>query len=652
MESITRPVQPTRSARFGAFELDLKAGELRKNNRKIRLQNQPFQILVLLLEGAGEVITREEIRQRLWPDDMIVEFGHSVDTAMKKLRQALGDDADKPRYIETLPRRGYRWLVPIEWVGTSTVGSPATVGPLGVSQTAGVEQVPSGVPARDAVKEGQPWYSRASWHWLLIASLSVVFGLGLVEAIGPRTFKNWFQGPTAAPEIRSLAVLPLGNLSGDPRQEYFVDGMTEELIADLGQVSALRVISRTSVMTYKGTKKRLPEIARELGVDGVVEGSVLREGNQVRVTAQLIDARTDHHLWARNYVRDVTSVLALQGEVAQAIADEINANVTPQEQARLARVRPVNMEAQDLYLRGMLFLNTGDPKSAIDYFQKAIDKDPNYAQAHAALADSYGIVGEFGWVAYTEAFPKQRTEATRAIELDDALPEGHVELANAAMNLNWDWVTPAKEFHRALELNPNSAPSHWRYAVYLERTGRLPEAIAEVRRGMELDPVSSRSYSTAGATYYFARQYDQSLAQIRRASPRDYNLSEFIFHLGTIYVEKGMYAEAIREFQKLGDRPHALGHLGNAYARAGQVDAARKTISQVKEHVRNEGVGRYEIALVYAGLGKKDEAFTWLEEAYKAHDEGLTNLKIDPCVDPLRSEPRFRDLVRRVGLPP
>ncbi len=652
MEGGTKSVQ---SARFGAFELDLKAGELRKNNRKMRLQNQPFQILVILLEGGGEVVTREEIQKKLWSEDTIVEFGHSVDTAMKKLRQALGDDADRPRYIETLPRRGYRWLVPVEWVGTSAAGLPrtalagsqATDGASGNRQPAGVEQLRSQVPT-----ERQPWHNRASRRWLLTALVCVVLGLGLVATVDPGTFKSWFQGPTATPEIRSLAVLPLKNLSGDPKQEYFADGMTEELIADLGQVSALRVISRTSVMTYKGTKKRLPEIARELGVDGVVEGSVVREGNQARITVQLIDARTDHHLWARTYVRDLKSVLELQGEVAQEVADAIRIEVTPQEKTRLVRARPVNPEAQDLYLRGMLFSNTGHPESAIDYFQKAIDKDPNYAQAHAASADSYGIVGEYGWVAYSEAFSKQKTEAIRAIELDDALPEGHVELANAAMNLDWDWVTPAKEFHRALELNPNSASSHWRYAVYLERTGRLPEAIAEVRRGMALDPVSSRSYSTAGATYYFARQYDESLAQHRRAPPQDYNLSEFVFHFGTIYVEKGMYAEAIGEFQKLGDRPHALGHLGNAYARAGQVDAARKTISQVKEHVRNEGVGRYEIALVYAGLGKKDEAFTWLEEAYKAHDEGLTNLKIDPCLDPLRSDPRFGGLVRRVGLPP
>jgi TolB-like protein/Tfp pilus assembly protein PilF len=478
----------------------------------------------------------------------------------------------------------------------------------------------------------------------------VALGVGLFAVIGYAGFNKWFSGSQLQPEIRSIAILPLENLSGDPGQDYFADGMTEELIADLGQVSALRVISRTSAMSYKGTKKRLPEIARELAVEGVVEGSVLREGNQVRITAQLIDARTDRHLWAHTYIRDLTSVLALQGEVSQAIADEININVTPQEQARLARARPVNTEAQDLYLQGMLCLNAGDFKTAMGYFQKAVNKDPNSAQAHAALADSYGLMGESGWLPYTEAFVEQKTEAARAIELDASLPEGHVGLANAAMNLNWDWTTAEKEFRRAQELNPNSASIHERYAVYLERTGNLQEAMREVERGVELDPVSGRTFRDAAVTYYFSRRYDEALPLVRRAQALNISLPEYVFPLGDIYAEKGLYAEAIGEFLQLGDKPHALGHLGNTYARAGKVDAARKTILELEEHVRKDGLGRYEIALVYAGLGDRNEAFAWLEDSYKAHDEGLTHLKIDPCLDPLRSDPRFAGLLRRVGL--
>lgn len=406
-------------------------------------------------------------------------------------------------------------------------------------------------------------------------------------------------------------------------------------------------------MTYKGTKKTLPEIARELGVGAIVEGSVVRERNEVRITVQLIDARTDDHIWAHTYVRDLTSVLALQGEVAQAIADEISINVTPQEQERLARASPVNREAHDLYLQGIYLLNQGDPKSAVGYLQRAIDEDPSYARAHAALANGYGWLGDAGWLAYTEAFPRQKSEATKAIELDHSLPQGHAELANAVMNLSWDWTNAEKELQRALELNSNLASVHTTYAFYLQRLGRLPEAIAEVKQVLDLDPVSSRSFYSAGIVYYFARQYDQALSQLQKAHVLEPHPPNFLFPFesGAIYAQKGMYGKAVGEFQKLGDQPHALGHMGNVYARMQRVSEARATISKLEEHVKKNGIGRYEIALVYAGLGEKEEAFTWLEKSYDARDKGLTYLKIDPCVDPLRSDPRFDRLVQRVGLP-
>jgi TolB-like protein len=311
--------------------------------------------------------------------------------------------------------------------------------------------------------------------------------LVLLAIVGYWAFSN---RSGANREVRSIAILPLENLSGDPQQEYFADGMTDELITDLGQVSALRVISRTSVMTYKGTKKTLPQIARELGVDAVVEGSLLREGDQVRVTAQLIDARTDQHIWAQSYVRDLTSILALQGEVAQAIADQVSIRLTPQEQARLTRARPMNTEAQDLYLLGTHVLNTGEPRKAVEYLQESVDKEPGFAPAHAALANAYGWLGEAGWLAYNEAFVRQKAEASKAIEIDDALPEGHAELASAEMNLNWAWNTAEGELKRALALNPNFAAAHATYAFYLLRTGRTAEGLTEIKRDLELDPVS------------------------------------------------------------------------------------------------------------------------------------------------------------------
>jgi len=501
-----------------------------------------------------------------------------------------------------------------------------------------------------AARAAEPPRSSRKLRRLARVLAGVGLGLALIAAIGYLGFKRWYGDSNAQAEIRSVAILPLKNLSADPEQEYFADGMTEELINDLGQVSTLRVISLTSAMSYKGTTKNLPEIAHELSVDGVVEGGVLRDGNEVRISVQLIDARKDRPIWAHTYVRDLTSVLAWQGEVAQAIADQISINVTPQEQARLARSRPIDPVAQDLYLRGILQLDADDCKIAVDYFQKAVDKNPNYAQAHAALANCYGRMGESGRMAYKEAFSKQRAEATRAIELDDSLPEGHAELANTAMTLDWDWATAATEFHRALELNPNSASIHEKYAFYLVRTGRQPEALAEVQRGVDLDPVSWHSFHAEGFIYYFSHQYDQALSLILRVRALDINPPDWSFLLGDVYAEKGRYAEAIGEFLKSGNGADSLGHLGNAYARAGQVVAARRTIAQLQVHVQNNGVGRYEIALVYTGLGKKQEAFKWLEEAYDAHDVGLLYLKIDPCLDPLRSDPRFDNLMRRVGL--
>jgi TolB-like protein/Flp pilus assembly protein TadD len=496
---------------------------------------------------------------------------------------------------------------------------------------------------------GPPRSARKSRRMARVLA-GVGLGFVLTAAIAYLGFKRWYGNSNPQAEIRSVAILPLKNLSADPNQGYFADGMTEELINDLGQVSTLRVISLTSAMSYKGTTKNLPEIAHELAVDGVVEGGVLRDGNEVRISVQLIDARNDRPIWAHTYDRDLTSVLAWQGEVAQAIADQISINVTPQEQARLARSRPIDPAAQDLYLRGILQLDADDCKSAVDYFQKAVDKNPNYAQAHAALANCYGRMGESGRMAYMEAFSEQRTEATKAIELDDSLPEGHAELANTAMTLDWDWATAETEFHRALELNPNSASIHEKYAFYLVRTGRLAEALSEVQRGVDLDPVSWHSFHAEGFIYYFSHQYDQALSLIRRVRALDINPPDWSFLLGDVYAEKGRYAESISEFLKSGNGVDSLGHLGNAYARAGQVAAARKTIAQLEQHVQKNGVGRYEIALVYAGLGKKQEAFKWLDEAYDAHDVGLLYLKIDPCLDPLRSDPRFDNLMRRVGL--
>ncbi len=487
----------------------------------------------------------------------------------------------------------------------------------------------------------RPWFSSPLFA-------SAAFAAVLIVILGLLGYVRWH--PVQRAEIRSIVVLPFENQSGDPKQDYLAEGITEELTADLGQISALRVISKTSAISYKRTTKKLPQIARELNVDCAIEGSVQREGNQVRISARLVDARTNRALWADTYVRDLTNVFVLQGELAKAVADEARIKLTPQTEARFAHMKTVNSEAEEMYLQGMVRLNEDDAKGALNYFQRAIAIDPNFAEAHAALAACYGWLGETEWLPYTAAFSKQRDEALLAIELDSSLPQGHAELANALMDLNWDWTAAEKEFYRALELNPSSAETHIRFAIFLVRTGRGDEAIAEAERARVLDPFSSHVFLGAISIYYDARNYDRAATMLADARTQGLNLTNDAYFWGAIYAEKAMYAKSISEFHKAGANARTLGHLGNAYARAGQVDSALKSIAAIQKQLQPDGTGAYEIALVYAGLGRKDQAFAWLGESFKAHSEGLSHLLVDPCLDPLRADPRFSDLLRRVGL--
>ncbi len=503
-------------------------------------------------------------------------------------------------------------------------------------------------PESSVAKAPPPLASKNRFRTATVAGvMAAAVLIALAAYFGYRRWQNNAESPKG---IHSIAILPLENLSGNADQNYFADGMTEELINDLGQVSTLRVISLTSSMSYKGTNKKLPEIAHELSVDAVVEGGVLRDGDQVRISAQLIDARTDRPIWAQTYVRDLTGVLAWQGDVAQTIADQIQISVTPQEQALLARRRPVDPATQDLYLHGVLLRNQADCEHAIDYFDRAIDGDPGYAQGHSALASCYGLLGESGRMPYEAAFTRQKAEALKAIRLDDSVSEAHAELGNTAMTLDWDWPTAAAEFRRALQLNPNSATDHEKYAFYLIRTGHPSEAIAEIERSVDLDPVSGSTFHAEGFIYYFAHQYDRALAVTRTVQGLNVSLPDRSFLLGDIDAETGHYPEAKAAFIQSGDGPYSLGHLGNTYARMGEADSARKLIGRLESSVRRDGIGRYEIALVYAGLGDRNNAFKWLEEAYQAHDVGLVYLRVDPCLDPLRSDPRFGDLMRRIHL--
>ena len=462
--------QSARTAvRFGAFEVDLRAGELRKNGTKIRLQQQPFRVLALLLERHGEVVTREELRRAIWPD-AVVDFDEGLDATIYKLRNALGDSAENPRFVETLPRRGYRFIGVVD-----------------------------GAVASDGAHEEPPREQRAagarSKRWsVALGALALAVALSLASNIGG--LRDRLMGGATSERIHSIAVLPLRNLSGDPAQEYFADGMTEALITSLGRVGGLRVISRTSAMHYKGSHQTLPEIARQLHVDAVVEGAVLREGNRVRITTQLVEASTDRHLWAESYEGDLRNVLALEDKVARAITNEVKIRLSLQEQTRLASARPVNPEAYDAYLKGRYqwddWTEVGLKKS-IEYFAHAVKQDPDYAPAWAGLADAYVLMSLFGFVPSDVALPKAKAAALRAIQLDQTLSEAHVSLAGIHLHLEWSWSASEAELRQAIALNPNNALAHQFYGYYLSALGRFDAAIAEMERALEIDPLSPNS---------------------------------------------------------------------------------------------------------------------------------------------------------------
>lgn len=450
--------------------------------------------------------------------------------------------------------------------------------------------------------------------------------------------------------IHSIAILPIENFSGVPADDYFADGMTEELVSDLGQTTKLPVSPVTAVTSYKGSRKSATEAGRELNVDGVVQISLMREGSRVLIYVWFTTVKTNHVIWFHSYVRDFKTAATWQGEVSHAMVTEIGQALTPEAQARYRRGRPVDAVAQDLFLHGKYLLEAEDCSNAADYFRAALNIDFNYPQAQAELAFCDGHLGETDRVDSLDAFLNQKMEATRAIELDSSVAEGHAELANADINLNWDWTAAGIELRRAIELSRTSGSIHEEYERYLVRTGRVGETLAEVQRYQDLEPFSSRLYHLEGIILYYCRRYDQAKLLMERVRMLDIPPPNWHMLLGEIDAEQGTYAESITEFLHAGTRPQALGHLGNVYARAGRVDDAMSMIGQLEDTVKNEGVGRYEIALVYAGLGNKTEAFKWLEESYRTRDEGISYIKVDPCLDPLRGDPRFNDLLSRMGL--
>jgi len=528
--------------------------------------------------------------------------------------------------------------------------------------------VESGSPRRLPVPQTRERPQGASLHWLvglaaalIVVSAVVVLVLNVAGLRDRITLPAGARHGVAPPKIESMAVLPLENLSRDPEQEYFADGMTEELTTDLGQIEALRVISRTSVMRFKGVRPAggLPEIARQLKVDAVVEGSVLRSGDRVRITTQLIDARTDRHLWAHSYERDMRDVLQLQSEVAQAIANEIKIKVTPQEQVRLARARPVSPEAHEAYLKGRYYWNLRTQeglKKGIEYFQQAIEKDPGCALAYVGLADSY--LNLIGWdlAAPREAYPRAKAAALKALQVDETLAEAHVPLGAAGFAYDWDWAGAEKELRRAIELNPSYATAHNFYAQCLMFMGRHNEALAEIKRAQDLDPVSPIHNTVRGMVFFFARRYDEAVAECQRALELNAGFYPAHLFLAEAYEQERLYDKAISEYRKAialqeGSTRAAAG-LARGYAAAGRRTEALKIISDLRQLSKQRYVSAYGITQTYIALGDFDHAWAWLEKAFEERSFQLIWLKVDPTIDPLRSDPRFQDLLRRVNFPP
>ena len=633
-----------RRLRFGVFELDLRAGELRKHGLRVRLQEQPFQVLVMLLEQPGEVVTREELQKKLWSADTFVDFDHGLNKAINKIREALSDSAESPRFVETVARRGYRFLAEVKVSDTAPVRSPELA-----TEPRTTAEAPNLPGTAAELAKPKPLLPSRAWKILAFALLL------LMASLVTWKLRSWSR---PSPVIRSLAVLPFESLSNDASQDYFADGMTDELISDLGQISALRVISRTSVMGYKRARKPLPQIARELNVDAVVEGTVLRSGDHVRITAQLIEASADKHLWSQSYEGELHDALALQNKVARAIAEQIRISLNPQEQAALRTAKVVNPEAYVSYLKGRYFWNkrTGDSlRVALAYFNQAIEEDPKYAQAYSGLADTYALLGDWQYAVMTpkEALPKAKAAAIKALELDSALGEAHNSLAFCLDGFDWDFDSAGKEFLRAIELNPGYATAHHWYAWHLALLHRYNEAIAEMKKAEDLDPLSLVINADLAELLVLAHSYDESIQQSRKTIEMDPNFGLARNHLAQAYLQKQMNDEAVAELQKAvqlsGGSPTCIANLARAYVASGKRSEAEMLLSDLKRRSNPSHSLASEIAVIYVALGDTDQAITWLKKGYE--ERFNPGVLLRPGFDPLRSDPRFKELVRRIGLP-
>lgn len=642
------PVKLQSTVRFGEdFEFDLQSYKLRREGRVLKLERIPMEILLFLVEQKGQIVTREQIASRIWGKDVFLDTDNSINGAIRKIRQVLRDDSEQPHFIQTVTGSGYRFIAPVSSDGHGSAGViPDVLLP---------QPPPTPKPETFAVRPDRKKLGRKAR--VLFAGLTII----VMALVGSIVWSRLRTEPRASGKIM-LAVLPFENLTGDANQEYFSDGLTEEMITQLGNLDPqqLGVIARASVMHYKSSRAPLDTVRRELSVQYVIEGSVRRDANHIRITAQLIKTKDQTHVWAREYDRELSGLLGLQTEIAHEIADEIQVTLGDHKPTVSApALSPHNYEAYDLYLKGQYFLNkrdTPDLEEAAHYLQLATVKDPNYARAYAELAGCYALMGGYTEHPQSELIPKARAAALRALQIDDNLAEAHTALALIVQNYDWDWQTAEREFRRAIDLNPNYATAHHWYAEQLMWRGRFDEALQESERARQLDPLSLIIAADNGAILYYSRQYERSIAKFRSVLDMDPNFPRAHLIRGP-YVEKGMFAQALADTESL--RPHAQLSVywhwhwawrAYMYGREGKTAQAKQALQELLQRNQKQRVDPMVFAWAYAGLKDRGNTMTWLEKGCAQHSTGLLSVKVEPAFDFVRDDPRFQDLLQRVGL--
>jgi TolB-like protein/DNA-binding winged helix-turn-helix (wHTH) protein/Flp pilus assembly protein TadD len=611
-------------------QLDLHRYELRVEGKAVRLEKIPMELLIFLVNNRDKLVSREAIVERLWGKNVYLETEQGINTAVRKIRQALRDDPEQPQFLQTVVGKGYRFVGPITLIGNGSSETAAT----------------SLEPAEKAVHP-----TRRFWT---IAAMLAGLGLALTVLVASGRVGFSVRDPGAEPGIRSIAVLPLENVSGDPDQEYLADGVTDALTTDLAQIHSLRVISRTSALHYRGSVKSMPEIAKDLSVDAVVEGTFARSGKRVRITAQLIQAATDRHLWAETYEQSFQDVLSLQSAIALDIAREISATLGSREQLRLAHTPRITAEAQEAYLRGRYLLSLRGSENLLRapyYFQLAVDKDPTFAEAYAGLAESYSTCAGWGLVRSSDVDAKVGAAAMKAVELDDDSSAAHTALASYMCSRK-DREGVEREVRRALELNPNNSMAHKLYGLYLHLNGQLDAGLAEEMRAQDLDPLAAHQSLSLGHLLYDAKQFDRAIAQYQRAIVLDPKLQFLHLNIGWAYAHQGLHEAAVKEWSRHWEHiPAASKILNRAYERSGYRGYLRAQLGkEFAEAFKPLAFSDYQRTVIYTELGDNDHAFDSLDKAVKQHDEDLEEVWVDPDLEKLRSDPRFHDFVLRCGV--